>query len=113
MTRHEGFDVRVAPEVYESIELTRDPREAAAFFDAVDRLARHGTRASGAKKLKGLDLWEIRFRDSRAFFDLVPGKRVIAVGAVTSKKSRRLRMSRLRVIEQQVQRWRRLLENEG
>jgi hypothetical protein len=113
MTRHRGFDVRVAPHVLESIDHAQDPRQPAAFFDAVDRLARHGTRAPGAKKLKALDLWEIRFRDSRAFFTVVPGKRVIAVGAVTSKKSRRLRMSRLRTIEHQVQRWRRQLENEG
>jgi hypothetical protein len=76
MTRHERFHVRVAPEVYEAIDLAADPRERVRFYDAIDRLARFGTRAPGAKK------------------------------------SRKLRMSRLRTIERRVQRWRRLLEDE-
>jgi hypothetical protein len=113
MTRHKGFDVRVSPEVLDGIERSRDAIEEVRFFDAIDRLSRDGTRAPGTRKLKSLDLWEIRFGESRAFFSLVPGTRLLAVGAIATKKSRRLRMSRLRSIEKAVHRWRRELENAG
>lgn len=110
MTRHPGFDIRIAPEVLGLLEQSRDPTEEIRFFDAIDRLSRHGTRAPGTRKLKALDLWEIRFGESRAFFCLVPGTRILAVGVIAMKKTRRLKMSRLRWIEQTVHRWRRRLE---
>ncbi len=69
------------------------------------RLEREGTRAEGAKKLKGLDLWEIRYESHRAFFRLVPGSDIIAVGFVQTKKSNRIQMRRLRHIERVVRAW--------
>ncbi len=113
MTRHDAYDVRVAPEVLEQIERSRDPRELVRFFDALDRLSRQGTRAPSAKKLESLDLWEVRYGDRRAFFCLVPGTTMLAVGAVLVKRSRKLRMSRLRAAERSVHRWRRRLEATG
>lgn len=110
MTRPRGFDVRVAPEVLEVLERSRDHRERVRFLSAVDRLALHGTRAPGAKKLISLDLWEVRYGDSRAFFCPVPGTRKLAVGAVLRKKSRKLAMSHLRAAERSVHRWRSRLE---
>ena len=79
MTRQEGFDVRVSRRVFDAIDPASRGTDAArsgrAFFDAMDRLSREGTRAGGVKKLGSLDLWEIRFGDRRAFFSLVPGAR--------------------------------------
>ena len=69
------------------------------------RLRREGTRAAGARKLKGLDLWEIRFEDHRAFFRLVPRGHIIAVGYMQAKKSKRIPMRRLRHIERVVSAW--------
>jgi hypothetical protein len=68
-------------------------------------LRREGTRAAGAKKLKGLDLWEIRFEDRRAFFRLVPRSNIIAVGFVQVKRAKRMPMRRLRHIERVVSTW--------
>jgi len=109
MTRHQGFDVRVAPEVLAT--LARSPKRPAStertkgFARAMRRLRREGTRAEGVKKLKGLDLWEIRFESHRAFFRLVPRTRTIAVGFVQTKKSWRIPMRRLRHIERVVRGW--------
>jgi hypothetical protein len=69
------------------------------------RLRYEGTRAEGAKKLNGLDLWEIRFESHRAFFRLVPHSRTVAVGFVQTKKSKRIPMRRLRHIERVVRAW--------
>ena len=101
MTR-QGFDVRISPPVLAAlggasggVPRTRSTR---AFADAMERLGREGTRAQGAKKLKDLDLWEIRFKSHRAFFRLVPRSRMVAVGFAQTKKSSRLPMRRLRHI---------------
>ena len=111
MTRPERWDVRIAPDVLEALERRHDLRDQVSFFDAIDRLSRQGTRAPGTKKLASMDLWEVRFRDSRAFFCLVLGAPVIAVGAVLIKKKRRLRMSSLQAAERAVHRWRKRLED--
>jgi hypothetical protein len=79
--------------------------DARAFASAMGRLGRAGTRATGVKKLKGLDLWEIRFANRRAFFRLVPNTNLIAAGFVQVKKSGRIRMSRLMHIERVVRKW--------
>lgn len=109
MTRHQRFDVRVAPPVLEAVAGISlgvpQTRRARAFADAMERLRREGTRAHGAKKLKGLDLWEIRADEWRAFFVPVPRGRRIAVGAILAKRSRRVRMSRLKHIERVVHDW--------
>ncbi len=54
------------------------------------------------KRLKGLDLWEIRFENQRAFFQTVPHSRVIVVGFAQTKKSNRIPTRRLRHIERVV-----------
>lgn len=109
MTRPQGFDVRVAPEVLARYEGrskgARRSRDARSFADAMERLRREGTRATGAKKLKGFDLWEIRADDQRAFFRPVPRSNRIAVGYVLTKTTRRLWSSRLRHIERIVGQW--------
>jgi hypothetical protein len=114
MTRQEGFDVRVSRRVFDAIDPASRGTDAArsgrAFFDAMDRLSREGTRAGGVKKLGSLDLWEIRFGDRRAFFSLVPGARQIAVGAVSTERVKRMRMAKLKMIEHIVHRWRDELE---
>ena len=71
----------------------------------MERLGREGPRATGAKKLRGLDLWEIRFEDHRAFFRLVPRTNMIAVGFAQAKKSSRIHMRRLAHIERVVTAW--------
>ena len=109
MTRHQGFDVRVSPLVLAALELApaRAPLTGRdkGFARTMRRLEREGTRAAGAKKLKGLDLWEIRFGSSRAFFRLVPHSDIIAVGLVQAKKANRIPMRRLRHIERVVRAW--------
>lgn len=109
MTRHERFDVRVAPEVLASVggERSRvpDTGQARAFASAMERLRREGTRASAVKKLQGLDLWEARIGDQRVFLRPVPHSNLIAVGAILTKKSRRIRMSRLQDVERVVRAW--------
>ena len=65
MTRHKGWEIRVSPDVEDTVRSagrdhgisTRLPRD---FRGAMNRLNRNGTRAAGAKKLKSLDLWGIR-----------------------------------------------------
>jgi hypothetical protein len=112
-----GWRVRISPEVEAiiveaggrhgtSAELIRD------FRHAMRRLAWNGTRASGAKKLRSLDLWEIRVGDHRAYFSLVPGNNVLAVGALVVKRTRRHRAQQLKTIERRVLRWRGALEEE-
>jgi hypothetical protein len=112
MTRHQGFDVRVAPEV-EAALLRGDPQLHARFTVEMRRLREHGTRSRSAKKLHGLDLWEVRIADHRAFFRRIPGTRTIAVGALVVKRRKRLRMGKLRVIERQVRRWENELGDRG
>jgi hypothetical protein len=109
MTRHQGFDVRVAPDVLAALAGVPPgvprTRIARAFAGAMDRLGHAGTHAAAAKKLKGLDLWEVRVEDRRVFFRPVARSNVIAVGFIATKRSRRLRMSRLKHIERAVRRW--------
>lgn len=108
MTRHVRFDVRVSPLVLATLkrDASRAPHAGhAGFASAMRRLRREGTRAAGTKKLKGLDLWEIRFDSHRAFFRLVPRGGIIAVGFVQEKKSSRIPMRRLRHIERAVRAW--------
>ncbi len=69
-----------------------------------------GTRATSVKKLRALDLWEIRVGDRRAFFCPVRGTSILAVGALEPKRAKRFRMTKLRAIEQRVHRWRDAME---
>jgi len=71
----------------------------------MERLRREGTRAHGAKKLKDLDLWEIRAHDWRAFFVPLSRGNRIAVGAILTKRSQRIRMRKLKHIERVVHHW--------
>jgi hypothetical protein len=64
-----------------------------------------GTRATGVKKLRGLDLWEMRIGDHRAFFYPVRGTNLLAVGALESKKTAKFKMTKLRAIERRVHHW--------
>lgn len=115
MTRRPHFDVRIPPAVRRLVDpgdSGHGARRASHFFDGMDRLSIEGTRAAGVKKLKGREVWEMRLGDRRAFFCLVPGTRIIAVGALSTKKSRRLSSNRLRVIERAVHAWRTALEDE-
>ena len=109
MTRHQGFDVRISPQVLAALGSASGgaprTRGARAFAEAMERLSREGTRAQGAKKLKGLDLWEMRFENRRAFFRLGPRSQMIAVGFALTKKSSRLPMRRLKHIERVVRAW--------
>ena len=111
MTRHQRFDVRVAPEV-EKRMLDLAERSGAARVEsrhiraALLLLGSMGTRAHGAKKLKSLELWEIRAGRHRLFFTLVPGTRRLAVGALIAKDARRIGMTRLKLIERKVHLWR-------
>ena len=106
MTRLEGFDVRVAPEVWSALRgLDRsDPGFRSRFVAEMRRLKANGTRARSAKKLSGFELWEMRVGNYRAFLSPVPGSRRIAVGALVGKDSRRLRAQALRTIEREVHR---------
>ena len=115
MTRHRRYDVRLSPEVEQALHPVRpDPetaKRARRFFDAMDRLSDQGTRAGGVKKIQGSELWEMRLGDRRVFFCLVAGTRLIAVGAVVTKKTRKLRAGKLHSIENAVQAWRDALED--
>lgn len=111
MTRHRGFDVWVAPNVTEVIrDMAGQPGtvadDARRIRAAQRRLAISGTRAVGARKLRSLDLWEIRAGRYRLFFCPVPGRAQITVGALVLKTSRRLRSAKLQSIERMVHRWR-------
>jgi hypothetical protein len=117
MTRRKGFDVCVAPQVERHIRRLAQHGGAAAddarhLLAAQDRLALNGTRADGVKKLRALDLWEIRAGRYRLFFCLVPRSNLLAVGVVLAKTSRRIRMARLKRIELEVHQWRDELERE-
>ncbi len=114
MTRHEGCTVHVSRRVREQIRQLgqRHQRESHQATSALDRLARAGTRASGVSKLQGLDLWEIRAGQVRLFFCPVAGSHEVAVGAMTVKKTKRLRMTRLKHLESVVHGWRAEVENE-
>lgn len=57
------------------------------------------------KKLRGLDLWEMRTGDHRAFFCPVRGTNLLAVGAFGSKKTAKFKMTKLRAIERRVHHW--------
>ena len=116
MTRHQGLDVRVAPEVRQLLRRSArsDARLQGRFITQMRRLGTSDTRARSAKKLVALDLWEVRIGSHRAFFCPVPGSRRIAVGALVFKDAQKLRMAKLRAIERQVHQWRdRLKEDEG
>ena len=113
MTRPQGFDVRVAPDVVDVLSSRRAcVGLAQQFGQAMRRLEQFGTRATGAKKLAGLDPWEIRAGEHRAYFCPVPGKRVLAVGALIPKKAKRHRSARLLVITARVHRWREAVQEE-
>ncbi len=73
-------------------------------------MARSGTRATGAKKLRSLDLWELRIGAYRAYFCRVPGTPVLAVGVLEVKKTKKLRMTQLKAIERKVHQWRDVLK---
>ena len=108
MTRHQRFGVRVAPEVErQTRRLARKDRVAARqLIGAQDRLAREGTRAMSAKKLKSLDLWEIPAAANLVLWGW------LAVGAMVVKTVRRLPMTQLKRIERACHRWRHVLEGE-
>ncbi len=117
MTRHSGWEVRVSPDVKRTVQSAAHDHGASArlprdFRRAMNRLNRNGTRAAGAKKLKSLDLWEIRIGVYRAYFCPIRGTDVIAVGALVVKKTRRHRSSLLKTIETRVHRWRDAVEEE-
>jgi hypothetical protein len=117
MTRHQGWDVHVAPDVPAAIDegaaKSERTKRRAAFAGAMDRLGRQGTRTNGVKKMKGLDLWELRIGDTRVFFIRVTRSNLIAVGAIATKRSRRMRMSRLQHIERVVHEWGDRVEKTG
>ena len=107
MTRHQRFDVRLAPEVAEAVcELAERPGAGAAqarrLRTAIWHLSVEGTRASGAKKLRSLDLWEIRVGDYRVFFCPVRRTKQVAVATMLTKTVRRLPMRRQKHIEAKV-----------
>jgi hypothetical protein len=114
MTRPQRWDVRIAPDVEEQVRALarRDPhaRFVADIKSAMALMIVSGTRATGVKKLRGLDLWEIRISDHRAFFCPVRGTSVLAVGALEAKKTEKFKMTRLRAIERRVHHWRDNLE---
>jgi hypothetical protein len=107
MTRHQRFDVRVAPEVERVLsEADRSGTPLRArFLTQMDRLAANGTDARSVKKLTNHELWEVRAGSYRAFFRPVLGTRTIAVGVLAAKRTKRLSAVRLRIIERQVQTW--------
>jgi hypothetical protein len=110
------WQVRVSVDIEDRMRgLARErpsARLAADFRAALDRLATSGTRANGVKKLSSLQLWQVRIGDHRAFFDLVPGSRVIALGALVTKRRSRLDMKELMAVQRRVHRWRDELEAE-
>ncbi len=114
MTRHTGWDVRISPDVIRAVRDTTVSGGStpirAQFVTEIDRLQRFGTRANGVKKMRSLDLWEIRSGDRRVFFCLGPHAGMIAVGAIERKTSKRLRMTKLQTVERKVHRWRDQLE---
>jgi hypothetical protein len=109
MTRPQRWNVRVSPTVEEQVRLLarRDPhaRLVADIKIAMALLSVSGTRATGVKKLRGLDLWEMRIGDHRAFFCPVRGTNLLAVGALESKKTAKFKMTKLRAIERRVHHW--------
>lgn len=115
MTRHDGLDVRIAPEVEETLQRAdRSGQQLRArFLTQADRLAANGLEAHEAKKLGSLDLWELRVGDHRAFLCSMPATRMIAVGALVAKRRSRLRPKTLQVIERQVRGWADALSREG
>jgi hypothetical protein len=116
MSREKRWRVRVAAEAHdvilESARTTGHRRLTRDFDQAMDHLARSGTRATGAKKLKTLDLWEIRVGDHRAYLCLVTGTAQLAVGALVAKRTRKHRIKTLKAIERKVHRWRDQLAEE-
>jgi hypothetical protein len=69
-------------------------------------LTSQGTRASGAKKLKSMDLWEIRVGDYRAYFCLVSGTNELAVGAFAPKRTYKQSPRTMKGLEMKTHRWR-------
>ena len=115
MTRHQGFDVRVAPEVERELkDLAHGHGHAAVdarrIRQAIQRLEAEGTWANGVRKMQSLALWELRAGDYRLFFCQLRGTRRLAVGAMARKSRQRLPMRHLKRIETEVRRWREELE---
>lgn len=52
---------------------------------AIDLLEVNGPRATGAKKLNDLDMYQIRVHDHRLFFGIVRGARILAVTSLVPK----------------------------
>ncbi len=114
MTRRQGFDIRVAPEVWNVVRSRKAPVALPQQFqNAMRRLEHYGTKAAGAKKLTDAEFWEIRFGDYRAYFCPVRGVRAIAVGVVLAKKTKRHRPAELAAVESRVHRWRDTVEAES
>jgi hypothetical protein len=114
MTRHQGFDVRVAPEVARVVRSQKTPVILPQQFGrAMRRLEHYGTRAAGVRKLADMDLWDIRLGDHRAHFSPVPGTKVIAVGVVLTTKTKRHKRTELAAVESRVHRWRDTVEAES
>ena len=110
MTRHQRFDVRVAPEIERALKEMAAAHGAAAadsqrMLRALRRLREEGVWACEVQKLQSLDLWEVRAGEYRLFFCPIRGTRRLAVGAMVRKSRQRLPMRRLRRIESRVHRW--------
>jgi len=106
-----GWQVRVAPDVTEFVDGSArrhgdSLRLATRFHQAMSALASQGTRANGAKKLKSMDLWEIRVGDHRAYFCLVPDTNELAVGAFAPKRTRKQSPRTMKGLEMKTHRWR-------
>jgi hypothetical protein len=105
----------VAPQVEATLlKADREGRPLRAWFVvAMRQLATNGLRAPSARKFKGLDIWEVRVGDHRAFLRPVSGTHTIGVGALLPKRTQRIRMDRLKLIERQVDEWSCELEDDG
>lgn len=117
MSKPPGWEVRISPDIDETLLGVARGRASseliADFRGAMDLLARNGTRANGAKKLRSLDLWEIRVGDHRAYFCPVSGATVLAVGVLEAKNTKRLPSRKLKTIERKVHRWRDTVEEKS
>ena len=116
MTRHESFDVRVAPDVEEVLTALAASRGSAAtdsqrLLRALRHLRDEGIWARNVQKMQSLDLWELRAGDYRLCFCPVRDSRRLAVGSVARKARRKLPMRQLKQIEKKVHRWRAEVED--
>jgi len=108
VTADAPWTIELSPDVEQVILDSLKPRSTtvtlvAHLRHALDLLEANGPRATGAKKLNDLDMYQIRVHDHRLFFGIVPGVRTLAVTTLVPKTKGTVRNKTYETYEKRVQ----------